>query len=437
MHLNQPMGNTILLVLPVPFQSRDGLLGFDRQTCQGLIRWAEQFERVIMACPLQRPGEEANASLEGWCAIESLPCADQLSLVPLPWAYEVVNFIKAFGPTRKRLGQLIAEADYICVAPSTIAGDWPALAALEARRQKRAYAVWIDRVEYDIAWRTRHALPLHTRLSYSIILPLTKLYQHYIVRQATLGLFQGQETFRVFQETCTEPHCVYDVHTTREDQISPAQLQQKLASLDNGPLRVAYMGRAAEMKGPLDWVKAIHRILQAGVEVEATWLGSGPLFEEMQAMVNALGLGDRVHMPGFVGDHAQVLAEMRRSHLLMFCHKTPESPRCLVESLVVGTPIVGYRSAYPEGLVSPHRGGEFVEIHQWEQLADRIVAIAQDRDRLKRLIEAAARDGQRFSEEDVFEHRSNLLRQHLGKAEGLREPVQPLSQEEPAVRELV
>lgn len=420
------MGNTLLLVLPSPFQVRDGRLGFDRQTCQGLMRWTEQFERVTLACLLQRPGEELNASAEGWCAIEDLPCADQLSLVPLPWAYELVNFLKAFPATYKVLQRIIREADYICVAPSTLAGDWPAVAALEARRQRRPYAVWIDRVEYDIAWRTRQAQPLHRRLSYYVILPLIKLFQTWIVSHAALGLFQGQETFSLFQEACAEPHCVYDVHTTLADQISPAQLQEKLASLDpqpehgpSLPLRIAYMGRAAEMKGPLDWVWAIHRICQAGVDVEAIWLGNGPLLAEMEVLINELDLGDRIQTPGFVGDHAEVLAEMRRSHLLMFCHKTPESPRCLVEALVVGTPIVGYGSAYPEGLVAPHGGGEFVEIHQWQQLADRVVALAKDRDRLKQLIQAAARDGQRFSEEGVFEHRSHLLRQHLSRGRRL------------------
>lgn len=407
------MGNTILLVLPVPFQGRDGVLGFDRQTCQGLVRWAEQFERVIMACPLQPPGAETNASLEGWCAIQDLPCADQLELVPLPWAYGLLPFAKTLGSTRKLLRQLMAKADYLCVSPSTIEGDWPAVVALEAIAQKRPYAVWIDRVEYDIAWRTRHTQPLLTQLSYYVALPLMRVYQNYIVSKAALGMFQGQETFNIFKDVCQESHCVYDVHTTRSDQLSPAQLQAKLDSLDQGPLRIAYMGRAAEMKGPLDWVRAIHRIREAGVDVEATWLGNGPLFDEMKVLVESLGLSDCIQMPGFVGDHGEVLAAMRRGHLLMFCHKTPESPRCLVESLVVGTPILGYHSAYPEGLVTPHGGGEFVEIHQWEQLADRIVALAQDRDRLVQLIQSAALSGQRFSEEDVFEHRSSLLRKHL------------------------
>jgi glycosyltransferase involved in cell wall biosynthesis len=417
------MGNTILLVMPVPFQAQAGALCFDQQTCQGLARWAEHFEQVIMACPLQPPGLNSNASLEGLQAIQDLPCADQITLVPLPWAYDVISFIKAYRDTRQILARWVSEADYICVSPSTLEGDWPAIAALEAMRQKRPYAVWIDRVEYDIDWRTRHRQRWYKQLSFYITVPLTKLYQHFIVRRAALGLFQGQETFNVFKSVCRESHCVYDVHTTRADQISPEQLQAKLSSLQNGPLRIVYMGRAAEMKGPLDWVKAIHRICQAGVDVEATWLGHGPLWDEMKALVDELDLAERIALPGFVSDHGQVVAAMRQGHLLMFCHKTPESPRCLVESLVVATPIVGYGSDYPEGLVTPHGGGEFVEIHQWKQLADRVIALAQDRAALAHLVEAAARSGQQFSEEDVFEHRSSLLYQHLTRPDKATVPI--------------
>jgi glycosyltransferase involved in cell wall biosynthesis len=417
------MGKTILLVMPVPFQDQAGALCFDRQTCQGLARWAEHFEQVIMACPLRPFGVKTNASLEGLQAIQDLPCAGQLTLVPLPWAYDILSFIKTYRSTRRILARLVAEADYICVSPSTLEGDWPAIAALEAMRQKRPYAVWIDRVEYDIDWRTRHSEPWYKQPVLYVTVPLTKLYQHFIVRRATLGLFQGQEAFNVFKSVCRESHCVYDVHTTRADRISPEQLRVKLSAIQEGPLRIVYMGRAAEMKGPLDWARAIHRIRKAGVDVEATWLGNGPLLNEMRALVDELDLADCIALPGFVSDHGQVVAAMRQGHLLMFCHKTPESPRCLVESLVVATPIVGYGSDYPEGLVTPHGGGEFVEIHQWEQLADRVIALAQDRAALARLVEAAARSGQQFSEEDVFEHRCGLLLQHLNSPRNAAVPV--------------
>ncbi|NJN31108.1 MAG: glycosyltransferase [Synechococcales cyanobacterium RM1_1_8] len=400
--------------MPVPFQSRDGLLGFDSQTCQGLMRWTEQFDHVIMASPLMPAAQEQVQPSLNWQAVATLPCAGQLTLVPLPWAYGLTDFLLSYRRTRQQLGQIIDRADYLCFSPSTLIGDWPALAAQEAQRQDRPYSIWIDRVEYDITWRTIHSEPWYNQLKYLVMVPLMRYYQHSIVRRSHLGLFQGQETFSVFQGDCPNSYCVYDVHTSRADQISMEQLQPKLDALAaQVPLRICYMGRAAEMKGPLDWVRAIHRIHQAGLEVEATWLGDGPLFGEMKALAEKLGVASIIEMPGFVGEHHVVLDQMRRHHLLMFCHKTPESPRCLVESLVVGTPIAGYGSAYPEGLVADHGGGEFVPLHQWQQLADRVIELAQDRDRLCQLVRAAARSGQQFSEEDVFAHRSELLRQHL------------------------
>jgi hypothetical protein len=51
-----------------------------------------------------------------------------------------------------------------------------------------------------------------------------------------------------------------------------------------------------------------------------------------------------------------LLAELRRAHVFVFTHVTPESPRCLLEALVSGSPIVGYKSAFAEE-VTTGRGG--------------------------------------------------------------------------------
>ena len=61
---------------------------------------------------------------------------------------------------------------------------------------------------------------------------------------------------------------------------------------------------------------------------------------------DARGLGDVVSLPGFVSSRAKVMEFLRGIHVLVFCHRTPESPRCLVEALMSGTGILGYESDY-------------------------------------------------------------------------------------------
>jgi glycosyltransferase involved in cell wall biosynthesis len=409
------MEKKLLLVMPAVFEERAGQLGFDDQTSSGLVRWAENFDRVVIACPIlpEYMATKSNTSTT-WQPIADLPCADKLELVALPYAYKIQDFIKSYKTIRQLLKTKIQECQYLCFGICGLIGDWGAIACLEAIRLRRPYAVWADRVEYEVISRTLNKHPLRRRIKESLTLPLMKPYQGYLINRANLGLFQGQDCYSTYSPFCKEPHCVYDVHTQKSDWIEALSLELKIDSLLSGePLRIAYAGRCAEMKGPLDWLRAVHQAYKSGVDIQATWLGDGPLLSEMKSLADELGINDRVHLLGFVSERSQILETIKKQHIFLFCHKTPESPRCLVESLVSGCPIVGYGSPYPEGLVSDYGGGLFVPTNNWQKLADLIVELNSDRVRLSKLIKGAALSGQRFDQETVFRHRSDLIKQYL------------------------
>ena len=105
------------------------------------------------------------------------------------------------------------------------------------------------------------------------------------------------------------------------------------------------------MKGPGDWLSVLEALDLQSIPFRATWIGDGPDLARMQERVARSGLTDQVVLHGFEGNRAVLLRAMRESDLLLFCHKTPESPRCLIEALVSGCPLVGYETAYPKGLV--------------------------------------------------------------------------------------
>lgn len=411
----------ILLVMPVPFREVRGRLGFDDQTCEGLVRWAENFDRVVMACPVmpESVAEKSDTSMT-WQAIADLPCADRLELVPLPYAYKIPDFIRAYKTTRQLLSAKIQECDYLCFALGGVIGDWGAIACLTAIKLKRPYAVWADRVEYEVISRTLwkkeslKKMPLKRLLKNFLTLPLIKPYQRYLIRRSHLGLFQGQDCYSAYSPFCKSSYCVYDIHTNKADQIDASSLDLKIKSLSNGePLRLCYVGRAAEMKGPLDWLRVIHYLSEAGVNLQATWLGDGPLLLDMKSLADELGITEKIHFAGFVSDRNQILETMKNHHIFLFCHKTPESPRCLVESLVSGCPIIGYGSPYSEGLVSQFGGGAFVPINNWQKLANLIIELNSNRDKLSKLIFNAALSGEKFDEQSVFQNRSDLIKKHL------------------------
>lgn len=84
-----------------------------------------------------------------------------------------------------------------------------------------------------------------------------------------------------------------------------------------------------------------------------------------------------------MSDRTRFLSAMKSAHLSLFCHKTPEAPRCLIETLACGMPIVGHASAYARDLVATQGGGHFVDVGDTHGLADPLLTLHRDRTALQ------------------------------------------------------
>lgn len=406
-----PPHGRLLLVTAVRLRQGANGLQLDSQTCAGLRRWAEHFSTVTFAGILLDADREDDTTTD-WVDVESLACAAQLEFLALPMAYRIGAFARSYRPTRRRLARAIGQAEHLCFTLGYLVGDWAAVAALEAQRQGRRYAVWFDRVEHEVLRNLLPTLPLKRRLKESATLLVLERFHHRLTRRSSLALLQGRDTFNAYAAFSDNPACVYDVHTQPEDFASEAAIAAKIEAITSGqPLRLVYAGRAAEMKGPLDWLDTIAEARRRGVLVEAEWLGDGPLLSQMKARAEALGLTGCVGFAGHVGDRETLLARLRAAHLFLFCHKTPESPRCLIEALVSACPILGYDSAYPAGLIETG-GGRLSPLGDVTALADALAALDADRAALARLVRDAATTGRRFDEETLYRERAELIARH-------------------------
>jgi glycosyltransferase involved in cell wall biosynthesis len=169
------------------------------------------------------------------------------------------------------------------------------------------------------------------------------------------------------------------------------------------------------MKGPLLWIECIERLmnqLAPRIAVEATWIGDGPMLEEARALVRQRGLEEHVFFRGAENDRDRVLGIFRAADLFVFCHLTPESPRCLIEALMSGLPILGFDSAYARDLLS-EGGGATVPVGDTAGLASLISRYAGDEEALRQVSKSALLAGRRFSEESVFRHRAELIKEFL------------------------
>jgi glycosyltransferase involved in cell wall biosynthesis len=403
----------LLIYAPVPLhRGADGALMLEDQACNGLRLWAENFDRVIAMLPLD-PGPPPPA----WVPLDRIgPNAARIEIVPLPQAWRPDRFLRTLGPTRAVIRDAIGRADYLSFAIGGLFGDWGAVACIEARRMGRPHAVWTDRVESEVTRRAARSGPLRRRLrSMLTYRPMAWLERH-VIRNATVGLFHGRETFDAYAPYARAAEIVHDIHIGRADHIAPLALSEKKRALRDGPLRLVYVGRAEPMKGPDDWLSVMAKLDAAGVDFTAAWHGAGSALPAMQQDIARRGLAGRVTLPGFTTDRAAVYAHLRAAHLFVFCHKTPESPRVLIEALVSGTPLAGYDAAFARELIATEGGGVLVPQDDTTALAQAIARLAGDRAALADLVARAARDGMPYDDETVFRHRSDLIRRHLGPA---------------------
>lgn len=402
---------TMLLVLPVPFLLRDGVVHLEEQACNGVKRWLGHFDHLIVAAPaIPEKLASTTAATILWKDVQDLVTLKRVTLVPLPWAYEEIEFAKTYRQTRKLLTAYMAQARYLQFAIGGLAGDWAAVAALEAIKQNRPFAIHTDRVEHEVLLEVTKTSGFLKRTRARLMAPLMARYHRYLIERCSLGLWHGSDCFEAYSPWCKNSHNIHDVHTKPEDCIDEASLQLKLADLEKSEtINICYAGRLDPMKAPTEWLKAIAVARDLKAPVRAVWFGDGPLRQETEDEIKRLKLGDMIELPGFVRDRSKLLSAMRKSHIMLFTHVTPESPRCLLESLLSGTPIVGYQNKFAAELTSSMGGGSFAEIHDWETLGQRIAKLAFNRTDLRQLTIEAASNGQRFSDVKVFAERSELI----------------------------
>lgn len=404
---------SMFLVLPAPFRRKGDALLVEAQAKNGIERWADHFSSLVVACPvLPEHLIRADGSIV-WIDTEELSCRERVELLPLPWAFSWKDFFRTYRRTRAKLREIIGRCRYLQFATWGLAGDWAAVAALEAIRQRRAYAIHTDNVTHELIRRAARGQSVKRRIKAEIEAPIMHVLHRYVMRRCALGLWHGYDCYRVYSAYCANNQLIHDVHTKPEDCIPPWECAAKAREAESSEtLRICYAGRATSIKAPLDWVRAVAHARDEGANLQAVWLGDGPMLEDLRRLGSELKLGDCFQAPGFVENRAELLQALRHAHIMMFTHLTPESPRCLIEALVSGTPIVGYDNDYARDLVK-EGGGVLVPVHDWRKLGEVVARLASRRDELADLIRAAGSNGSHFSDEAVFRERSELIKRYL------------------------
>jgi glycosyltransferase involved in cell wall biosynthesis len=399
-------------VLPSIIRKIDGDLEIEVDFGESLRLYLENFDRVSVACVVTT--ETTDSGLRRCRRVTDLPWRDRVRFIPLPNAYSFGQFARHYHGVRRVLKNEIENANYLLFSPHTLIGDWPTVATREAIKLQRPYVIEADVVYDEVANVESARGAWKSFINKNFAQPLFRQSHHYCLKHSSLALLQGQDVYNAYSPFSKNPHKVYHMPVSKADYITEAELQQKLSGLnDFRALKLCYVGRAIDMKGPMDWLKILHELITSGVELSATWLGDGSLLPDMRAMADSLGIAGHVTFSGYIADRARILSTLKDSDMVLFCHKTPESPRCLVEALASGCPLIGYGSAYPKEIVAQRGGGEFVTVGNWKELVNLVKVLDKDREKLRKLIEYASASGRLYERDATMQRRIDLIKEYL------------------------
>ena len=137
-----------------------------------------------------------------------------------------------------------------------------------------------------------------------------------------------------------------------ENAVDPEKFAPREYLCDDGPVRIAFVGRLVALKGVDMLFEACEDLLGEG-KVELDIIGDGPERGRLEAWVKERELGSAVHFPGWI-EHSDLQERVKRSSIFAFPSVREFGGGAVLEAMAVGlVPVVidygGPGDLVPEG----------------------------------------------------------------------------------------
>jgi glycosyltransferase involved in cell wall biosynthesis len=171
---------------------------------------------------------------------------------------------------------------------------------------------------------------------------------------------------------CYMPGIGVDLDYYSPDAISDAEVEQVRQELGLAP-ETQFLLSVAEFiprKHPEDILRAFAR-LASRFEACLAFAGDGPLMEKMQELASQLGVQKQVR---FLGLRQDIPTLMRAATATLLASEQEGLPRCVMESMSLGTPVIGTSIRGTQDLLNDGCGF-LVEVGNMDSLSDAIAYV--------------------------------------------------------------
>jgi len=138
--------------------------------------------------------------------------------------------------------------------------------------------------------------------------------------------------------------------------------------------KLVWVGRVCEEKAVPVLLEAARRVADQGVDFQLVLIGDGPLRASTEEGIEAAGLGDRIHLTGWMNSE-QIIDQVASSRGMVLPSFAEGLPAVLMEAMAMARPCIStYVAGIPE-LVEPGRNGWLVPAGNVEALAAAMVEL--------------------------------------------------------------
>lgn len=176
---------------------------------------------------------------------------------------------------------------------------------------------------------------------------------------------------------------------------------------DQSPLRAVFIGRLIDNKGPHIALDGLARARAAGADVTLDVLGDGPIRDRLHDLAVEHNLGAAVTFAGHVDD---IAGRLRQADVLLRPSYTEGLPLAVLEAMACGVPVICSTVPGNTEIVAHDVNGWHTTPGSGQDVAAALIALAADRDRLRRLASTATATAAHYTWERSTDIHAGALR---------------------------
>ena len=157
------------------------------------------------------------------------------------------------------------------------------------------------------------------------------------------------------------------------DNVAESQSSEEILALKrSGDRIIGYVGQLIPRKGLRTLIRAVAEI---DSPVKLIIVGDGPERKGLERFARQCGIEERVEFAGFRSDR---LSYMRGFDIFVLPSELEGVPRCLMECMALGVPVIASNIPGSRTLVQPGTTGTLFEAGDFSQLKDAITTLLHD-----------------------------------------------------------